>query len=341
MVKKMKLKFLFFSICAVFISNNTFAQEILLNDIKARQYIICGTSTDYTSLAYKQNDHYEGFDADICRAFSTAIFGNSENFKIARIKRKDIGEALKSGKIDVMLGHLSLSSTEELIFNVLPIDTLYYDKQIFVSRIQTEATAMTDFAKNKVCVLKNSNASTFINEYNHKHALGFKILEFPNLTALKEGFYTNRCELASDSEIFINDFVKNIKTSQPTQILPEVIAYIPIRAYTYGNAPQINIAFRWVINALKLAYSADITAQNIDTQYATKSSSLQNLLGINEKAWKTLGLQHDWVKNYIKSLGNYKLILDKNIGKLSKLNIENPQNDIVEKGGLLIVQPFI
>lgn len=341
MVKKMKLKLLFLSICAIFISNNILAQEILLNDIKARQYIICGTSADYTSLAYKQNNRYEGFDADICRAFSMAIFGDTENFKILPLKRKDIGKALNSGSIDVMLGHLSLSSTEETEFNILPIDILYYDKQIFVSRIQTDASAMTEFAKNKVCVLKDSNASNFLNEYNQKHALGFKILEFPSLLSLKEAFYTNRCELASDSEIFIKDIVQNIKTSQPTQILPEIITNTPIQAYTSGNAPQINIAFRWILNALKLAYYADITSQTIDTYSATKSISLQNILGINPKTWNTLGLRPEWLKDYIKTVGNYKHILDKNIGKDSKLNLENSQNDIIEKGGLLIVKPFI
>ena len=341
MVKKMKLKFLFLCLGAIFFTVNVQAKEILLNDIKARQYVVCGTSPEYSSLAYKQNDRLEGFDADLCRAFATAIFDDSENFKLIPIKRKDIGLALNSGKIDIMLGHSSLSSTEEALLNVLPVDTLYYDKQIFVSRVQTGAMSMSDFSKNKVCVLKNSNASTFINEYNHKHALGFNILEFSSLNALKEGFYTNRCELASDSEIFINDFVKNIKTSQPTQILPEVIAYIPIRAYTAGNAPQINIAFRWIINALKLAYSADINSQTIETNFATKSLSMQNLLGINKKAWNVLGLHPDWVISYINALGNYKHILDKNIGIKSRLNIENPQNELIENGGLLVVQPFI
>ena len=341
MVKKMKLKFLFLSICAIFLSFNAQSKEILLNNIKARQHVVCGTSSDYTSLAYKQNNRFEGFDADICRAFSMAIFGDSENFKILPIKRNDIGKALNSGKIDIMLGQQSLSSTDEANFNILSVDTLYYDKQIFISRYQTEATTMSEFAQKKVCVLKDSNASNFLNEYNQKNALGLKILEFYSLQALKEGFYTNRCDLATDSEIFIKDLVQNIKTKQPSKILPEIIAYVPIRAYTAGNAPQINIAFKWIINALKLAYATDITTQNIDTHYATKSPSIQNLLGINPKAWNVLNLYSDWVKKYIKTVGNYKYILEKNFGSLSKLNIENPQNDLIEKGGLFMAQPFI
>lgn len=341
MVKKMSLKFLFLCLSAIFFSNVAEAREISLNDIKARQYVVCGTSPEYAFLAHNQNNRLEGLDADLCRAIATAVFNDSENFKIIPVNRKDIGKALNSGKIDIMFGHTSLSAAEEASLKVLPIETLYYDKQIFISRVQTDATSMNEFAGSKVCALKNSNSSSFVNEYNHKHALNLKILEFPTLNSLKEGFYTNRCELASDSEIFINDFAKNIKTSSPTQILPEVVAYIPIRAYTAGNAPQINTAFRWIINALKLAYSADITSHTIETNFATKSLSLQNLLGIKQKAWNVLGLHHDWVISYITKIGNYKHILDKNIGKASPLNIENPQNDIIEKGGLLVVQPFI
>ena len=68
---------------------------------------------------------------------------------------------------------------------------------------------------------------------------------------------------------------------------------------------------------------------------------MQNLLGINKKAWSVLGLHPDWVISYINALGNYKHILDKNIGIKSRLNIENPQNELIENGGLLVVQPFI
>jgi general L-amino acid transport system substrate-binding protein len=337
----MKLKFLFLSFILIIASNNSFARNFTINDIKSRQTVVCGTSSDYKSLAHKQDNRIEGFDADICRAFASAIFGNSENFKLLYIKRKDIGEALNSGKIDVMLGHISLSSTEEVTQNVIPVDTMYYDKQVFVSRVETEATSMNEFAKNKVCVLKNSNVAIFANEYNNKHALGFNIIEFPNLASLKEAFYTNRCELASDSEIFINDFVKNIKTNNPTQILPETIAYIPIKSYTAGNSSQLNTAFRWIINALKLAYSSGIISQNIDTYTATKSSSIQNLLGINPKSWITMGLFPEWVKDYINTSGNYMQVIDRNIGKSSKLGINNPQNELIENGGLLVVQPFI
>ena len=341
MVKKMKLKFLFLSFVLIFLANTSLAKSLNINAIKSRQLVACGTSSDYKSLAYKKNGRLEGFDADICRALASAIFDNSESFKLVYVNRNEIGKALISGKIDIMLGHTSLASTEEIYQNVIPVDTLYYDKQVFVARSETSATSMNEFAKNKVCVLRNSNASVFLNEYNNKHALGFNIIELPNLSALKETFYTNRCELASDSEIFINDFINVVSSEKPAQILPEIITYIPIKAYTSGNAPQLNSVFRQIINALKLASSADITSQNIDIHMATKSLSIQNLLGINQKPWLSMGLVPEWIKTFISTSGNYMQILDRNIGRSSKLKIDNPQNNLTEKGGFFITQPFI
>ena len=70
----MNLKSIFLSLILIFYSNVSFSAEIGISDIKARQYVICGTSADYSSLVYKNNERLEGFDADICRAVATAIF---------------------------------------------------------------------------------------------------------------------------------------------------------------------------------------------------------------------------------------------------------------------------
>ncbi len=340
MVNKMNLKPLFLGLLLsglLFYTPDTSAK----NQINQRQYVACGISQDYKSLAYKQDNHWYGFDADICRAIAAAFLGDPERFKLIPVKKENIGQALNSAQIDIMLGNSSFSASEEAKFFVTPVDTLYYDRQIFASRQTKNATSMHDYKNTKVCVLRNSNASAFLNEYNQKYALGFKILEMPSLIALKEAFYINRCELVSGSEIFIKDIVSNVNATEKAEILPEEITYIPIKAYTAGNNPSLNIAVRWIINALKLAASANITSQNIDTFNATKSKSLQNLIGTSSKTWTDLGIEPLWIKKFIPLHGNYLQILDRNIGSISKLNLDIKQNDMIENGGFLISHPFI
>ena len=335
----MKLKALFLSVFFLTMHISSFASADI-NEIRQRKYLICGTDTSYKSLAFLQDKSWQGFDVDICRAISTAIFGNDKNFKMLSVKKTDIGPYLSSGKIDIMLGNTTLSSTDEFSNKVQPVDILYYDRQIFASRKPTSATSMLDFKDTKVCVLRSSPHSAHVSVYNQKHALGLNLLELPTLNSLKEAFYTNRCELISGSELFLKHLIADIQTTDTPQILPEEISITPVKAYVSQNSPHLNTATRWILNALKIAAESEITSQNINIFSSTKNISVQNLLGINPKPWKKLGLYDQWAKTYISNHGNYEQLLERNIGAASSLKIENKQNALTKKGGLLQAEPF-
>ena len=336
----MKLKALFLSVF-ILISHFPAIASADITEIRQRNYIICGTNTEYKSLALLKKNEWQGFDADICRALSTAIFGNAQNFKMLSVKTPDIGKFLGSGKIDVMLGNTTVSAPDEYTKKIAPAEILYYDRQIFASRKPTQASSMIDFKGSKVCVLRNSPHSATVSLYNQKHALELKLLELPTLASLKEAFYTNRCELISGSEIYLNHLITDIQTTDAPQILPEEISYNPVKIYVSHNSPKLNIITKWVINALKVASDAEMTSQNINIFASTKDESLQNILGTNPKFWQSMGLQDIWAKKYISQYGNYEQIIDRHIGEGSSLQLKTPQNKTVKKGGILLTEPFI
>lgn len=340
MVKKMSLKFVFFTLTAFLWTTAALADDGF-SHIRKRQYVACGIGTEYKPLAYRQDNVWHGFDADICRAVAAAVFGDAERIKLISVKESAIGKALNSGKIDVMLGHSSLTAAEEASQYVIPVDILYMDRQVFASRQKTDARSMRDFTGSNVCVVRDSAAAAFLEEYNQKYALGFNILQQASPTKVKEAFYLNRCDLISDGEIFINGIVADLKSNNPAAVLPEEVAYIPVKAYTAGNNATLNIALRWIINALKLADNADITSQNVDIFNATKSRSLQNLLGIREEAWVKLGLEPEWLRKYLPIYGNYHQILERNFGTDSSLHLDTTPNNLIGRGGFLSFQPFI
>lgn len=340
LVNKMNLKTLFISL--LFCATTFQAQAATdISKIRTRNYVACGTNNSYPFLATKQQDSWQGFDADICRAFSFAVFGTADKFKLINIKNSQIGQALSSGQIDIMLGNTSLSAEQEIALKVMPVATLYYDRQIFASRTPTNATSMTEFTGSKVCVLRNSAFVTYLTEYNLKHALDFKLLEMPSTESIKSAFFTNRCPLVSASEIFIKTSILTIQSSQPPQILPEQISFTPLKAYISQDNPNFSRTAYWILNALKLAAQFDITSQNINTFAATKNRSLQNLLGYSPELWKSMGLYEQWAQKYISLFGNYEQILDKHIGASSTLNMILEQNKLTSDGGLLKVEPFI
>lgn len=311
------------------------------NAVKQRQYVVCGTSSMYKPLAYKQDNIWQGFDADICRAIAAATLDDAQRFKIVSVKDSEIGKALKSNTIDVMLGHPHLSSVDEALQAIAPADTLYFDRLIFASRQPTEAKSMKDFSGAMVCVLRNSAASAILKEYNLQHALGFKLLELPDLQSFKEAFYLKRCNLAFENEILMTDMIASIKSGEPAQILPEQVSHLPVKAYTAADAPLLNTQVRWILNALRLAHAAGITSQNVDTFKATSSPSQKNLLGITFATWQKLGLEPEWLTNYIPQRGNYWQILERNLGSGSALKLDIKPDDLIENGGLFAARPFI
>ncbi len=341
MVNKMSLKFIFFIFGCIIFANSAAAQtNSAIQAIKDRGFVVCGISKEYPYLAYREEDVWQGFDADICRALSQAVFNNSELFKLVPVSKQNIGQTLNTGLIDIMLGHQVLSSSEELSQNITPVTTLYYDRQMFASRSKTKATSMRDFKDSKICVVSDSITKSSLIEYNQKNALNFKIMDVPSLFKLKETFFINRCELITADETFLKGVIKEIKTSEEIDILPEEIAYIPVKAYTAGNNNLLNITFQWIFNALRLAESYTINSHNIDSFSLSQSPNIQRLLGVDPRTWNKLNLHPDWAKQYIYTFGNYEQIFERTLGSNSKFKLDASLNRAVENGGIYMPHLF-
>ena len=339
----MKLNAFFFSLLFCLTATAAHADDAGLRFIKSRGYVVCGTDLSSKTLAYKDEEGFwKGIDADICRNFSLAIFGSDEAFRLKNIPANQAAHALNNNQIDFMLGNSTLSAKQEISSPVAAIDVLYYDKQVFASRQDTNASSMEDFKGAKVCVSDNSADLANLNEYNHRYALEFKLLPFPTLDAAKQAFLLNRCELISGSEIFLRGLNRSVVAKDNSiQVLPEVIAYRPIYVYCAKANPTLRIIAKWIINAPKLAEQQGISSKNTDAFIGVRDDSLRNLLGLDEKLWTDFGLQPKWVEQALKARGNFSEMFERNLGKESDLDIDRDKNYLIEKGGLISALPFI
>ena len=74
MVKKMKLKFSFAILLIWLVSFSAHAEVVK-----------CGTNLSTKAYAYKENDQWKGFDADVCRAFAWALYGDGNKTYVRNI----------------------------------------------------------------------------------------------------------------------------------------------------------------------------------------------------------------------------------------------------------------
>ena len=324
--------------------HGSFAADAGLRYIGSRGLIRCGTDLSTRSYAYKDEEKvWRGIDADLCRVFSMAIFGNSGSFEMIDVQANEISKALSSNKIDIMFGNNAMNASYEINSKANAVDIIYYDKQVFLAKpLEEEATSMAAYKGSNVCAVKNSEDLNNIYEYNRKFEAEFKPLSFINAAKAKEAFFLNRCPLLTANEIYLKGLAQSVVTKDKSmEILPEIVAYRPIYAYVNKENITLRIVSKWILNALLLAEAQNITSKNVDVFIGLTDNSTRNLLGAEKKLWLDFGLKPDWVQKAVRELGNYGEIYERNLGKDSDNKIERDKNNLIENGGLMKYQPFI
>ena len=340
----MKLKTLIWSSLLLLAATEAFAADAGLRYIGSRGLIRCGTDLSTRSYAYKDEEKvWRGIDADLCRVFSMAIFGNSGSFEMIDVQDNEISKALSSNKIDIMFGNNAMNASYEINSKANAVDIIYYDKQVFLAKpLEEEATSMAAYKGSNVCAVKNSEDLNNIYEYNRKFEAEFKPLSFINAAKAKEAFFLNRCPLLTANEIYLKGLAQSVVTKDKSmEILPEIVAYRPIYAYVNKENITLHIVSKWILNALLLAEAQNITSKNVDVFIGLTDNSTRNLLGAEKKLWLDFGLKPDWVQKAVRELGNYGEIYERNLGKDSDNKIERDKNNLIENGGLMKYQPFI
>lgn len=320
-----------------------YAKDGGLKYISTRGEVRCGTDLSTRTYAYKDEyNEWKGFDADMCRLFSLAIFGDSSHFKLVHVSDPEISQALADGKIDIMFGNTALSAAYEMKSHANAAEILYYDRQMFLAEAKPGAKSMEAYRGSKVCTVGNSEAANNIRNFNRKYELDLKILPFRSAAEAKAGFYLKRCELLTGNETYLRGLAQTVKTSNSrTAVLPEVVARRPIYAYVDRDNNRLRLISKWILNAPRAAEAEGMTAQNISIFIGNTDSCMRNLLGDTPELWQAFGLRADWVKKAVAELGNFGEMYERNLGKDSPLKIDRDQNNLINNDGLIQALPFL
>lgn len=339
----MKQKICFLCLLGCLFSANAWAVDAGLRFIKTRGEVLCGTDLSAKSFAYKdESGYWRGIDADLCRVFSTAIFGRSDRFKMVDVKPSQVNAAIANNKIDIMLGNAPGTASNDILGRSTQAELIYYARQMILSHKNENASSMEDFKGKKVCVISNTDDYYNLQDFSDKYQLNLRPLFFHSINAAKEAFFLKRCDLFTGNEIFLKSILKNINetSSLSLEILPEVIAEKPVYALVLKDNQKLRISIKWIINALVLAEKQGLSSKNVDIFIGLNNESMKNLLGENPDLWNKFELNPTWLKIVLRELGNYGEIYEKNLGNLSNFQIERGKNNLIENGGVLNAQSF-
>jgi general L-amino acid transport system substrate-binding protein len=313
-----------------------------VDKVKQAGTVVCGVQTGVAGFAQPDSQgKYSGFNVDICRAISAAIFGDSEKVKYVPLTAQQRFTALQSGEVDLLSNNTTwtLQRDTDLGLNFAPV--VFYDGQGFMVTKKLGVKSAKELNGATVCVAPGTTTELNLADYFRANKMEFKPVVIEKLDELVAAFFSGRCDVyTSDSSALAAVRVGRASNPDDYMILPERISKEPLAPVVRHGDDQWHDIVDWVIYALMEAEEKGITQQNVDDMLKSEDPTIKRLLGATPGMGKALGLDEKWAYNAIKAIGNYGETFDKHLGLSSPLKLERGYNNLWTKGGLIYAMPI-
>src|ERR1700719_2248150 len=299
-----------------------------LDKVKQAGQISCGVGTGIAGFgAPDSQGRWAGFNIDICRALSAAIFGGADKVKYVALTAQQRFTALQSGEVDLLSNNTTdtLQRDTALGLNFAPV--VFYDGQGFMVPKKLGVKSAKELNGATICVQPGTTTELNLADYFRANKMEFKPVVIEKLDEALNAFFSGRCDVYTGDSSAVNaNRLSQAPNPDDYIILPERISKEPLApAVRHGDEEWTDIV-RWVVYALIEAEEKGITQKNVDDMAKSDDPNIKRMLGGTPGMGKALGLDEKWAFNEIKLVGNYGEIFDKHLGLGSPLQLERGYN---------------
>ncbi|HZK92143.1 MAG TPA: amino acid ABC transporter substrate-binding protein [Stellaceae bacterium] len=313
-----------------------------LDKIKQAGGFSCGVQTGLAGFAQADSQGvYTGFNVDICKALSAAIFGDPGKVKYVPLTAQQRFTALQSGEVDILSNNTTwtLQRDTELGLNFAPV--VFYDGQGFMVAKKLNVKSAKELNGATICVQPGTTTELNLADYFRANKMEYKPVVIEKLDEVVAAFFSGRCDVFTTDASGLAA-VRMGRASNPDDymILPERISKEPLAPVVRHGDDQWHDIVDWVVFALIQAEESGITKVNVDDMLKSDDPSIKRMLGATPGMGKALGLDENWAYNEIKAVGNYGEIFDRNLGAGGPLKLERGLNALWKNGGLQYAMPI-
>ena len=313
-----------------------------LDKVKQNGQISCGVQTGQAGFAAPDSQgRYAGFNVDICKALSAAIFGTVDKVKYVPLSAQQRFTALQSGEVDLLSNNTTdtLQRDTALGLNFAPV--VFYDGQGFMVAKKLGVKDAKELNGATICVAPGTTTELNLADYFRGNKMEFKPVVIENVDELRAAFFSGRCDvLTGDASALNATRIAQAPNPDDYIILPERISKEPLAPVVRHGDDEWNDIVRWVVYALIEAEEKGVTSKNVDDMVKSDDPNIKRMLGVTPGTGKALGLDEKWAYNEIRLVGNYGEIFDRNLGKDTELKFERGLNDLWTRGGLMYAMPI-
>jgi general L-amino acid transport system substrate-binding protein len=313
-----------------------------LDKVKQAGQISCGVNTGQAGFAAPDSQgRWSGFNIDLCKALSAAIFGVVDKVNYVPLTAQQRFTALQSGEVDLLSNNTTdtLQRDTALGLNFAPV--VFYDGQGFMVAKKLGVKSAKELNGATICVAPGTTTELNLADYFRANKMDLKPVVIEKVDELRAAFFSGRCDvLTGDASALNATRIAQAPNPDDYVILPERISKEPLAPVVRHGDDEWNDIVRWVVYALIEAEEKGVTSKNVDDMQKSDDPTIKRMLGVTPGMGKALGLDEKWAYNEIKLVGNYGEIFDRNLGKDTELKFERGLNDLWTRGGLMYAMPI-
>jgi general L-amino acid transport system substrate-binding protein len=313
-----------------------------LDKIKQGGAVTCGVPTGVPGFAQPDSQgKYTGFDVDVCRALSAAVFGDPDKVKYVPLTAQQRFTALQSGEVDILSNNTTwtLQRDTDLGFNFGPV--VFYDGQGFMVPKKLNVKTGKELNGATICVQPGTTTELNLADFFRANKMEFKPVVIEKIDEIYSAFFSGRCDvMTGDASALAAQRVGRASNPDDYVVLPERISKEPLAPVVRHGDEQWHDIVDWTVYALIQAEESGITKANVDDMSKSDDPAIKRMLGATPGMGKSLGLDEKWAYNAIKLVGNYGEIFDRYLGLSSPLKLERGYNNLWTKGGLMYAMPI-
>lgn len=315
----------------------------VLSSVKAREMLRCGVSENIPGFSERDPDgRWRGLEADFCRAVAAAVLSDPEKVEFIPLRASARFPALRSRRIDLLLGSTSWTLTREAVLKVQFPGILFYDGQGFMVPTAANITTLADLDGATVCVEKGTTHTRTLAAFFKAKGWSVDSRVIDSAPKAAEAFFAGRCRaFTSDAAKLAAMRLHAPGGPQAFAILPELISREPLSPVVWGGDPEWTTVIRWVLKVLILAELHGVTRDNLDGVIADQTNRLLWVSDDDrELLAQSMGIPLGWARRALRAVGNYGEVYERNVGQQSPLKIERGLNRLWTEGGLHYAPPI-
>jgi len=313
-----------------------------LEQIRERGVLQCGVDSGLAGFATRNEDgRWEGFEADLCRAYAAALLGDARAARFTPLTTVARFDALANGEVDLLLRNTSWTLARDAAQPVTFVGVYYHDGQGFLAPADLAVASARELDGARICVQRATTSALNLVDYADRFGLTFTPVEADTARDALAAYAAGECDAFTNDISSLAGLRLELDDPEAHALLPDVISKEPLGPVVPADDPQFEKAVRWVLLALIAAEEHGVTRDAVAALAADPPTpEIARLLGAEGALADSLGLDAEFALRAVRTTGHYGELFDAHLGAGSPLGLERGLNAQWNEGGLLYAPPF-